>query len=295
MIAAFEYVANILKQAFKWFPWQPPFFRDRRVLLTILPDSDQPCNIKGTCFQHCQAMRSSSLSDSPGAQREARCLSGFFPDVQGHTSCWWAGGGIPRGGGAGRAHIGCVIQQPRGTGGLFLNHLPFTPHCKTMLVTCGSPLKERASTARSFTACILFFFLYLNCPRHSIIYLSTPYSVFLINRNIKPLMMENPGGIISVKKYISCSPWKLSSYVFILIRTGFLICYGQLGFKAALAELSRASSRKQMLLRGICSTVILMEGTCLVFVISPVGASPDAPAVPASLGADLENRAGEVR
>lgn len=157
-------------------------------------------------------MRSSSLSDSPGAQREARCLPGFFPDEQGHTSRWWAGVGIPRGGGAGRAHIGCVVQQPRGMGGLFLIHLRFTPHCKTMLVTCGSPLKERASTALSCTACILLFcVLHPNCLGHRIIYLSTPYSVFMINRNLKPLMIENPGGIIHVEKNISCFPPKLST------------------------------------------------------------------------------------
>lgn len=49
--------------------------------------------------------------------------------------------------------------------------------------------------------------------------------------------MENPGGIINVKQNISCSSPKLSSYVFLLTWIGFLICYGHLGFKAALAEL----------------------------------------------------------
>lgn len=88
MIVAFEYVANILKQVFKWFPWQLPFFGDRRVLLSVLLDWDQPCNIKCTRFQHCQVMRSSQCPTAPELAGKLAACQAFFADEQGHTS-WW--------------------------------------------------------------------------------------------------------------------------------------------------------------------------------------------------------------
>jgi len=45
------------------------------VLLSIMLGSDQLYSIKDTCLEHCQVMCSSLLSNSPGAQREARLLS----------------------------------------------------------------------------------------------------------------------------------------------------------------------------------------------------------------------------
>lgn len=150
MIVAFEYVAYILKQAFKWFPWQLPFFGDRRMLLSVLLDSDQPCNIKGTCFQHCQVMRSSSLSDSPGARREARCLPGCFLQTSKDT---------PLGGELAQASRGveelavltlAALSSSSEEWGVYFSFICASPpHCRTMLVTCGSPLREVASTALS--------------------------------------------------------------------------------------------------------------------------------------------------
>lgn len=54
------------------------------MLLSIVLGSDQLCNIKDTCLKHCQVMRSSLLSNSPGAERRGKltaCQTFFCKDT----------------------------------------------------------------------------------------------------------------------------------------------------------------------------------------------------------------------
>lgn len=142
--------------------------------------------------------------------------------MQGHTSWWWASIGAPMGGGAGPAHYWLLFHPAtvRSGGGLFLIHLPLCPLPQENS-DLWFPFKEVSSTALNWAQLIFFFLVfYLKCLGHQIIYPSIPYSVFMINRNVKPLaglMVENWGGVINIKKHLFCSPPKLSGYLFILI------------------------------------------------------------------------------
>lgn len=150
------------------------------------------------------------------------------------------------GGGAGPAHY-WLLSHPvtvrNGEG--FISHscTPPLPHSpKKMLVTCDSLLESyKAQLLTEHSSYSGFFAFYLKCLGHQIIYPPIPYSVLTINRSVKPLAgltVENPGGVTNIKKHLLCSPPKLYSYLFILIWIAFPICYGHLGFKAALAELT---------------------------------------------------------
>lgn len=116
---AFEYVANILKQAFKWFPWQPLFCSNQSLLLSILLDSDQPCNIKGSRFQHCWVMRSSRLPSSPELRGKLAACQAFFQTSKDTPLSWHR---LPKGWrSCPCSHWLCYPTAPRNGG--FISHL----------------------------------------------------------------------------------------------------------------------------------------------------------------------------
>lgn len=127
------------------------------------------------------------------------------------------------GGGAGPAHYWLLFHPATvRNGGVYFSFMYLSAPCpKKILVTCDSLLKRyQAQLLTEHSSYSFFLVFYLKCLGHQIIYPSTPYSVFMINRNVKPLaglMVENWGGVINIKKHLFCSPPKLYGYLFILI------------------------------------------------------------------------------